>query len=296
MEAVAAVDRTRGRRSMCIKSITVALAWVLLLCLWPHISRAAEWETGVRTGFDTNIDRAISAEKSDSYLSVYLSLGRESKGESRLNWMFSASIDGTVYHRLSELNGAEITVSPGLVYFPYRALSLTVSPFFQAKTLKDSDQSAVTAGAKVILKEPLGKTAYMGQYYLFKASSANADTYSFTENGVGFFAGMKLKRSVACEIGYEFSYGDSFRAISSTSTTAGGGGRGRGRGRDLRYSTAFGEFVIREPVDRHTAGLNLGIDWTRSLFSTMGYVYTAMNGDSGTSISHSGFMSLSYRF
>ena len=49
-------------------------------------------------------------------------------------------------------------------------------------------------------------------------------------------------------------------------------------------------------MDRHALGLNVGYDWTPSLYSSAGYIYTTLQGDSGTSNDHSVAVSLGYRF
>ena len=54
--------------------------------------------------------------------------------------------------------------------------------------------------------------------------------------------------------------------------------------------------VIRENVDRHALGLNVGVDWTSSFYSSAGYTYTTLQGESGTSNDHSVAVSFGYRF
>ncbi|HSO72984.1 MAG TPA: hypothetical protein VLR91_10135, partial [Thermodesulfobacteriota bacterium] len=94
----------------------------------------------------------------------------------------------------------------------------------------------------------------------------------------------------------EFSWGDSFRTVEQTETGPDGKGKGKGQGRGRIFSTAFGSEVIRENVNRHALGLNVGYDWTPSFYSSAGYTYTILQGDSGTSNDHSVAVGLGVRF
>jgi len=143
------------------------------------------------------------------------------------------------------------------------------------------------------MKEQITRDVYAGQYYIYRDSEAREDVYSFTENALGAFLGMNWTRSFFSEISYEYSRGDSFQAVSTTSTTL---SAGPGRGQQRRFSTAFETEIIKEKVDRHSIGISAGIDWTKSLFSLASYTYTTMKGDVGTSTSHGGFIGLGYRF
>ena len=98
------------------------------------------------------------------------------------------------------------------------------------------------------------------------------------------------------EIGYEFSRGDSFRTVEQTGTGPNGKGKGKGQGSGRTFSTAPGSEVIRENVDRHALGLNVGYDWTPSFYSSASYTYTTFQGDSGTSNDHSVAVSLGFGF
>jgi len=264
-----------------------------------NVTVKAAWETGLKAGFDSNIDRAIDGGKDDMSLSAYLSLGKETTGESRLDWSITSTIEGTAFNRYSDLSYGEITIAPGIVYFPYRLWSFTVSPFFQAKEVRDSDQSAIAFGGKVTLLQQIRPDFYLGQYYAYKNSNANVDTYSFKENAVGVLAGINLSKGISGELDYEFSHGDSFRALSrpaSRAYTERKHSNSSGKGRYRTFSKAFGEFVIREPVDRHAIGIHIGKDWNKSFFSAADYTFANAQGDSGSSTSSSGFISLGYRF
>ncbi len=253
-----------------------------------------DFETGGKAGYDSNLDRAVHNPQGSGYLGAYFSVNREPEGESRLDWIFSALADGAVYPNLSDLNYAAFTLAPGLAYYLHKDWSVAVSPFLQAKSIADADQSALAFGGKLLFKQKWGAGFYSGEYYSYKDSRAQVDTYSFTENTLGLFLGRKLTAKAFGEVGYEFSRGDSFRAVSQSKAdpTA----KGKGIGRDRRFSPAFGTDVIRENVDRHALGLNVGYDWTAAFFSSAGYTYTILQGDSGSSNDHAVWASLGYRF
>jgi len=271
------------------------LTYFLLFC---SAVANASWEIGTKAGFDTNVDRAVEDGRDDVYVSAYTSFSREPSGESRLDWVFVATLEGTAYRTLSDLSCAEITVAPGILYNLHRSWTVTVSPFLQAKEVRDSDQSSIAFGGKVGMRQQFLKDMYVGQYYTYKDSSAGADVYSFSEHAVGIYAGVNWTSSFFSEIGYEYSHGDSFRGIDGDGPEPAEIAvsiHGRGRHRNM-YSGAFGEFVAREPVDRNAIGFNAGLDFGKSLFSSMNYTFTRISGDLGSSESHSGFISLGYRF
>ncbi|HWR89993.1 MAG TPA: hypothetical protein VN260_07020, partial [Dissulfurispiraceae bacterium] len=73
-----------------------------------------------------------------------------------------------------------------------------------------------------------------------------------------------------------------------------GGGQGnRFRG---SLSPVFGESVVKETVDRHTFETAVTVNWNRSWFSSVQYIFTSWQGDSGTASSHGGYLSAGYRF
>ena len=264
---------------------------MIVLGIWVHA--AAEWETGSKLGFDSNVDRAIDGRRSDSYLSAYLSFSREPPAESRTEWILSATMEGAAFARFRDLDYLLITAAPGINLIPHRSWTIQVSPFVQLKGVKDSDQSSLTLGGRLSMKEQLTKDMYAGQYYIYRDSEAQEDVYSFSENALGAFLGMNWTRAFFTEISYEYGYGDSFQTIGSTAAAI---LTGPGRGKQRRFSTAFDSEVIKEKVDRHSIGISAGIDWTKSLFSLASYTYTTMRGDAGTSVSHGGFIGLGYRF
>jgi hypothetical protein len=274
--------------------ITAGLLLGSLFFLCPPVMADWEWESGAKAGYSSNLDRAVTNPQGSPFLSAFLSLNREAGGNSRLDWFLLAMAEGTVYFSLSDLNALTLTLAPGLTYNLNRTWSLSLAPFFQAKEIVDSDQSALALGGKIQLKQKWGDDFYTGQYYLYKDSRANVDTYSFTENALGLFLGIKLSAKAFGEIGLEFSRSDSFRAVEQQAGS--GSAQGRGNGRNRRFSQAFGSEVIRENVDRQALGFMIGYDWTRSIFSMAGYTFTSLQGDSGNSSDHSIFVTTGYRF
>lgn len=254
----------------------------------------AGWETGAKIGFDTDVTRSISGGKSDEYLLGYAAYGREPSGETRLDWSFSAVGEAAAYASLSDLDYAAVTFSPGLVYFNRPGWFLSAAPFLQAKGVRDSNQSAIAFGGKLLFRQRLPSDFYAGEYYAYTDSRANADTFSFTEHALGAFLGRNWTRTLYTEIGYEFSRGDSFRSVGTSPSAT--GGTGMFGGMQSMFSTAFGTEVVRERVDRHAVGVSAGIDWTKSIFSAAGYTYTNRRGDLGSSGSHAGFLGVGYRF
>lgn len=287
-------DRVKVKIKSRIATDRIAIAALcVLVVLVTCVHAAAEWETGSKLGFDSNVDRAIDGRRSDSYLSAYLSFSREPGGESRTEWILSTTMEGAVFARFRDLDYLLLTAAPGIQFIPHRTWTIQVSPLVQLKGVKDSDQSSLTFGGRLSMKEQLTKDVYAGQYCIYRDSEAQEEVYSFTENALGAFLGMNWTRAFFTEISYEYSYGDSFQAIGSTSTAI---LAGHGRGKQRRFSTALDSEIIKEKVDRHSIGISAGIDWTKSLFSLASYTYTTMRGDVGTSASHGGFIGLGYRF
>ncbi len=248
----------------------------------------AGWETGAKIGFDTNVSRSISGGKSDEYLLGYAAYGREPSGETRLDWSYSIVGEAAAYASVSDLDYAAIAFSPGLVYFYSPGWIFSAAPFLQAKGVRDTNQSAIAFGGKLLFRQQLPSDFYTGEYYAYTDSRANADTFSFTEHALGAFLGRKWTPTFYTEMGYEFSRGDSFRSVGTSPLSPGG--------MQPMFSTAFGTEVVRERVDRHAVGVAAGVDWTKSIFSAAGYTYTNRRGDLGSSGSHAGFLGIGYRF
>ena len=283
MERIKNLVHTRG-----VGAAFILLAMILFLS--EGMNAFAAWETGAAAGFDSNIDRSVNGGESDTYLTAYASLIWEPSGESRLGWFGAATLQGTSFASNSDLNYAVMSISPGWTYFPHAFWRVNISPFFEAKAVNDSDQSALAFGGQVSMRQQIGKDFYTGQYYIYKDSRADVETYSYTEHVIGVFLGVNWTEAVFSEVGYEFSRGDSFRTVNTRSTIA------SGRGKHIIYSEAFGTDVIREEVDQNAIGVSAGIDWNKSLFSYIVYTYTTINGDLGSSTSHAGSLGIGYRF
>ena len=280
----------RTKNLVHIKGVGVVASILLALVLFGGINAFAAWETGAAAGFDSNIDRSVDGGESDTYLTAYVSLIWEPSGESRIGWSGGATLEGTSFASNSDLNYALISISPGVTYFPHALWRVDMSPFFEAKAVNDSDQSALAFGGQVSMRQQIRNDFYTGQYYIHKDSRADVKTYSYTEHVIGVFLGINWTKASFSEVGYEFSRGDSFRTVSTTSTTS------SGKGKHLTYSEAFGTDVIREEVDQHAIGVSAGIDWNKSLFSHIAYTFTTIKGDLGSSTSHAGFLGTGYRF
>jgi hypothetical protein len=274
------------------KKATIAL-FLMGILMAISLPVYAAWETGAKVGFDSNVNRAINGGDSDTYLGGYLLYSKEPTGQTRLDWTLSASMEGNGFLKNNDLSNAYLTLAPGITFFPYLTWSVNISPFVQGKAMADSDQSALAFGAKVSLVQPIGKNVYMGEYYIYTDSRANEDVYSYAENALGIYLGINWTRTFFSEVGYEYSRGDSFQTIGTSSKTSTGW---MGRGKQRRYSSTFGTEVFKDKVDRHSVGLTAGIELIPSLFSNFSYTYSTMKGDLGTSIDHTGFMGLSYHF
>lgn len=276
-----------------IRRLAFCVGVVAAISLVEAGSVSAGWETGAKVGFDTDVSRSISGGQSDTYLLGYAAYGREPSGETRLDWSFSAVGEAAAYASLSDLDYAAITVSPGLVYFYRPGWILSAGPFLQAKGVRDANQSAIALGGKLLFRQRLPSDFYLGEYYAYTDSNANADTFSFTEHTLGAFLGRNWTRTLYTELGYEFARGDSFRSLDGSPSFSGGMG---GFGEDHMFSSAFGSELVREKVNRHAIGILAGINWTKSIFSAAGYTYTNRRGDLGSSGSHAGFLGVGHRF
>ena len=256
----------------------------------------AGWEAGTKAGFDTNLSRSVRDGKGDGYLSAYAGYSREPSGETRLDWIFAAVAEGTIYARLDDLDSAAITVSPGLLHVPWPGWSVTLAPFLQAKSFRDTAQSAVAFGGKAQVKQRVGEKSYLAESYAYTDSRASNDTFSFTEHALGALVGVNWTPRLATEAGYEFSRGDSFRSVGTVSPSTGGMGGFGGFMDQGMFSSAFGTEVVKERVNRHAIGLTATYEWSRSIAGVAGYNFSVARGDLGSSNSHSGFVGLGYRF
>ncbi|MDL1963631.1 MAG: hypothetical protein LWW98_04690 [Deltaproteobacteria bacterium] len=293
--------------------LTCILLMIMLLAAGGN-NAFAGWQAGAGTGYDSNINRSVDNRESDTYLSGYASLIRQPSGESRLGWFGEVTVEGVSFTNNHDLNYAMISSSAGMTCFLHAFWRVDVAPFLEAKTVDDSEQSALAFGGKVSMQQQIKRNIYTGQYYLYRDNRADVETYSFTEHVFGVFLGLNWTEALFTEVYYEFSRGDSFRTISTisinatdstTSTILSGKGNGQGNSdapgpfgeKNKRiYSETFGSDVIQEEVDQHAIGVSVGIDWNRSLSSHIGYTFATTDGELGTSKAHAGFLDISCRF
>lgn len=271
-------------------TVTVfALIPLILLSGNVPVARAG-WEAGTTAGFDTNVDRSVDGGKNDGFLSGYVGYTRAPAGEKRWDFTLSSTLAGGAYAEISDLDYVAITAAPGIVVVPRAYFTLAIIPFLEARAVRDREQSAVAFGGRVSIEERIRRNLYLGQYYAYTDSRADADTFSFSEHSVGAIIGVAATSALHVELEYGFTRGDSFRSIGTSAPPDPGFGMHR------RFSSAFGADVVREEVDRHAVSLSAGMDWTPSFFSRAGYTVADTEGDLGSSVSHSGFAGVGYRF
>jgi hypothetical protein len=255
----------------------------------------AGWEAGVKGGYESNLSRSIDDGEGSAFLSAYAGYMKPHSGEARLDWTMGFTVEGAVYPSITDVDSLSAMFTPGLAYIFSRMWSMAVTPFLQGKVVQDTEQSAVTFGARVDIIQKFEGGLYLGEYYTYTDSRANEDVYSYAENAIGAYLGMRWSPGYFTELGYEFSRGDSFLSVKVPAPAAGGGGRGNGGG-GMQYSQAFDSLVFKERVDSHSVPVTVGIDWTKRWFSTLNYTYRTWAGDSGKATDHSGYAGFGYRF
>jgi len=287
---------------------------ILLISILFLISDAfAGWETGVKAGYDSNVDRAIDSSISDTYAGGFLSFTRDSGEEPGVGWSLNVSLEGAGYKQSTYLNYGTASIKPSVVFHPHARWMVCLSPFARSTIVKDEEQSAVGIGGEFAMKQLLSSKYYLGEYLVYTDSSARVDIYSYKEKTAGIYAGANWTGAFWSEAGYEYSRGDSFLAVGDVVTTvtgsildntnqagqngAGQAGRGQyGNGGSIRYSQTYNEYILNEPVNRGTLGINMGYRFSRRVFSFLNYAYTTIEGDTGTSRSHSGTIGLGFNF
>ena len=263
---------------------------------WVDSPAFAGWEAGAKGGYESNLSRSIDDGEGSGFLSAYAGYTKLHSGETRLDWTMGFTVEGAFYPSITDVDSLSAMFSPGLAYIFSPVWSMAVTPFLQGKAVQDTEQSAVTFGARVDVIQKFGGGLYLGEYYTYTDSRANEDVYSFAENAIGAYLGMRWSPGYYAELGYEFSRGDSFLSVKVPAPTAGaGGGRGSGGG-GPQYSQAFDSLVFKEQVDSHSVPVTVGIDWTKRWFSTLNYTYRTWAGDSGKATDHSGYAGFGYRF
>lgn len=250
----------------------------------------ASWEASGHVGFDSNVNLSVDDPQGDGYFGGAVVFQRDPSHESRLDWSLEASLRGSVFAETEDLAYATVELAPGLAYIPHYRWALNVSPFAEAKAVRDRDQSALSYGIAASLEERISDRWYAGQSYVYRVSRAEVETYSFSEHLFGLFVGASWTERLSSEVGYIYSRGDSFRTVSTAS------GESLRRERHRRYSDTFGGEVVREKVDRHAATVRFGIGWTGSLFSQVSYEFAVLNGDLGSAECHNGLFATGLRF
>ena len=273
------------------KSLLAVLAVPALL--WEASPASAGWEAGARAGFDTNLSRSIEDGEGSGYVSAYGSYWKGHAAETRLDWTMGVVIQGAVHASLSDVDYAAVLLYPGMAYIIRPGWTASLAPFLQGKAVRDDEQSAWSFGGRFGLSQKFRNGLYLGEYYVYTDSRAEEDVYSYTENTLGMYLGMRWTPKVFTEAGYEYSRGDSFLSTEAAAPPAGGNGPGR-RGR--RYSAAFDADVFKETVDVHAISVSAGIDWSPAWFSTANYTFRTWDGDSGSADDSSGYAGIGYRF
>lgn len=268
------------------KRALILAGWFLL---WSLPAMAGS-EAGAMLGFDSNVNHAADGGQSDVHLGGYAAYLRAPDGETRTDWTATATVEGAVSLDVTDLSFVALTVEPGLVYFPRWWLTVAALPFLQGKVVKDTDQSAVSFGGSIRIREQIRRNLYLGQYYVYTDSRANEEVYSYTENAVGAFVGFFWRNVAFTEIGYEFSRGDTFQSVNASTPLPPGTGKGR------HYSRTFASDVVRDTVDRHAVSFSAGMDWTPSVSVEAAYMYATNDGEVGSFTNHSGYAGISRRF
>ena len=271
--------------------IVLAGSFLLLLVHLNGTSAFAGWETGGKAGYISNLSRSVNDGQGDSYLGAYASFARSPSGESRVDWTLSAVAEGAVFSSISDLGYAALTVSPEVIFFHGSTWTASAGPYLQAKSVIDSDQSAWVFGGRIKLWQRLRKNLYLGEYYVYTDSQANAAVFSYTDSAFGAVLGVNWTRAFFTEIGYEYGRGESYQSVATAAPVGGFFG-----GHQSMFSGAFGTTVVRERVTRNSIAVNAGIDWTPSIFSVGTYAFTSRDSDLGSATSHSISAGIGYRF
>ncbi|MBI5016019.1 MAG: hypothetical protein HZB55_11110 [Deltaproteobacteria bacterium] len=277
------------------RAIPLALAAALAAPGGAHAGVTA----GMRIGYDSNVDRSVDEPRGEGYGSALVTWGRDAPGEDRLEWTAALSGEATAYLGLEDLDTAALAGEAGLLWVPKAGWTLSAVPFAQARAVRDTDQSAVALGVRAGLRRQLKAAWYVAGSCAYTDSRAREEVYSFREHAVGAALGAEWTPRLSTEMGYQFSRGDSFRAVGDAGGPAllrplpvarrGPGGPG-GNGPRTYASGAFGEDLVSEIVDQHAVGVTLGLQGPGILSWSAGYWYAVSNGDSGTAVRHEVFV------
>ena len=123
--------------------------------------------------------------------------------------------------------------SPGVAYIVRPGWTIALTPFLLGKAVRDPEQSAWAFGGRVDFSQKFRSGVYLLEYFVYTDSRAKEDVYSYTENTLGLYLGMRWTPKIFTEVGYEFSRGDSFFSTNAPAPpVGGGGGPGSGGGGD----------------------------------------------------------------
>jgi hypothetical protein len=155
---------------------------VYVFCLFAFLlaSRAsAEWETGAKIGFDSNIDRAIDNEQSDTYLSASLSFLRGPSGESRIDWTLAATLEGSFFFRLTDLSYGALTLAPGITLIPHRVWTINLPLFSRPRQLETRNSRPLPTEAKSACARRSEKT-FTSENTIFTRTARHKRTFILT--------------------------------------------------------------------------------------------------------------------
>ncbi|MBN1628079.1 MAG: hypothetical protein JW944_16290 [Deltaproteobacteria bacterium] len=299
----------------------IILSIIFIFILLSSPPAFSGWETGAKAGYDSNIDRAVKGGISDTFMTGFLSFTREPKEDTGTDWSLNLGLEGARYAESTFLNYGMASITPSIIFYPHAKWRVDILSFAQAIAVKDEEQSSVAFGGEISMKQLWGPRYYTGEYFIYTDSKADVEIFSYKDKAVGVYAGVNWTDAFWSEIGYEFSRCDSFRAVEEIINTeivasqifisqAGNGGQGNngnggtgqegkgqyGTGNSPRYSEAYNEYIISEPVNRQIAGINTGYQFTRHVFSFINYAYVSYKGDAGDSVSHTGVIGVGYTF
>jgi len=299
----------------------VILSAIFIFILLSSSPAFSGWETGAKAGYDSNIDRAVKGGISDTFMTGFLSFTREPEEDTGTDWSLNLGIEGARYTDSTYLNYGMASITPSIIFYLHESWRVDISPFAQTMAVKDEEQSSVAFGGEISIKQLWGTRYYTGEYFTYTDSRADVEIFSYKDKAAGVYVGVNWTDAFWSEIGYEFSKGDSFRAVEEIITTeivagqiftsqAGNGGQGGngqggagqggtgqyGTGNSPRYSEAYNEYIISEPVDRQIIGINMGYQFTRHVFSFINYAHVKYKGDAGDSVSHTGVIGIGYSF
>jgi len=270
---------------------------IIIACLAIFImpTRAlALWEAEAKLVYDSNVNRSVVEEESDTALDALVTYNRVSDPERRLDWTLRATLEGAAFAQTQELNFLGLSLSPAVVAAPAHWWLVRIGPFLQARTVRDNDQSAWALGGAVNLEQQWSPFWYSGEYYAYTDSRARDEIYAFTEHRAGIFVGQNWTGSLFSELGYEYASGDSFQTIPTATITTTVTSRGRGYRRG-GYSTTFGADVVRDDVTRHSGALTIGYA-AGSFTPYLGYRYSRSRSDLGATNTHEASAGIRYTY